>query len=138
MDPLDLVIITFVSVTLLILYRLDLLPRAGGRAPEQSKAPPNPYPAVSIRCVDGCEAAQQLKGRRFLGEEAPELPLENCTAATCHCRYAHHVDRRTGILDRRRSKAEEAPSIDRDDQREGRGRRASDWIAAYQLNIPQH
>jgi hypothetical protein len=53
----------------------------------------------------------------------------------------HHVDRRTGTLDRRRGKAsDEASSLTfiREDQREGRGRRASDWFAAYQLNIPQN
>jgi hypothetical protein len=136
----SLVVFSVISVTLLMMYRFDVLPRFRRRVDATAGGRSNPYPAVSIRCAGGCEAAQSIKGRRFLGAEAPALPLENCTAETCHCRYVHHVDRRTGILDRRRVRGqddESLPTPDRVDQREGRGRRASDWIAAYQLNIPQ-
>ena len=138
MDTIDLAVVSAISVTLLVLYRLDLLPRVAGRSDLTAGKRENPYPAVSIRCPGGCEAAQSLRGVRFLGDEAPALPLEDCTAETCHCRYVHHVDRRTGILDRRRTRSEgpQSTSVEKD-QREGRGRRASDWIAAYQLNIPQ-
>ena len=139
MDPISLAILSVISVTLLVLYRLNLLPGIGQRITPQSGDRHNPYPAVSIRCGNGCDAAQALKGCRFLGDEAPTLPLKNCTAEVCDCRYVHHVDRRTGILDRRRNRVseDELPSdSDLEDQRSGRGRRASDWIAAYQLNIP--
>ncbi len=139
MDPISLAILSVISVALLVLYRLDLLPGLARRAADRSGDRRNPYPAVSIRVGKGCEAVRALKGCRFLGNEAPSLPLENCTAAVCDCRYVHHVDRRTGILDRRRNRpGEEALSSDTglDDQRSGRGRRASDWIAAYQLKIP--
>ena len=62
----------------------------------------NPFHAVSIQpTAQGCAAAAAIKGVRFLSEEAPGLPLEECTAATCHCTYAHHVDRRRGNGDRR-------------------------------------
>lgn len=57
----------------------------------------NPYHAVSIRsAMNDCGVARELGGRRFLASEAPKLPLEGCTAATCTCRYAHHDDRRAG------------------------------------------
>lgn len=58
---------------------------------------PNPYHAVSIRYrMNACEAAKQLTDRRFLSNEAPKLPLPGCTAASCHCGYEHHEDRRDG------------------------------------------
>lgn len=57
----------------------------------------NPYHAVSvISPTRSCDAARTLEGRRFLSSEAPRLPLGNCTAATCTCKYAHHEDRRRG------------------------------------------
>ena len=62
----------------------------------------NPFHAVSIHpTVQGCAAAAAIKGKRFLSAEAPGLPLGECTAAICHCTYAHHVDRRRGNGDRR-------------------------------------
>jgi len=62
----------------------------------------NPFHAVSVHpAAGGCQAAMAIKGQRFLSEEAPELPLQGCTAENCHCRYAHHVDRRSGTGDRR-------------------------------------
>ena len=143
MDAISVVILGVIIVTLLVLYRLDLLPSLGGRFNVPSSAGLNPYSAVSIRCAGPCEAALSVKGQRFLGSEAPALPLQGCSAETCQCRYVHHVDRRTGILDRRSNRAEaegeaSSPNSQQQDQREGRGRRASDWIAAYQLNVPQH
>ena len=62
----------------------------------------NAFHAVSIHpAAEGCAAAAAVKGKRFLSEEAPGLPLEECTAATCHCTYAHHIDRRRGNGERR-------------------------------------
>ncbi len=88
------------------------------------------FPAVSIRTFrQGCPAAEAIKGKRFLPEEAPPLPLPECTWARCNCRYAHHVDRRTGNVDRRRMVGEnrEYPlSVGDSDPRGGRGRRARD------------
>ena len=55
------------------------------------------YHAVAIR-VNGscCDAARELQGHRFLSNEAPALPLPECTAADCNCRFAHYDDRRSG------------------------------------------
>lgn len=59
------------------------------------------FRAVGIRPADeSCEAARQFGNMRFLCAKAPRLPLPECTAATCNCRYVHFSDRRTG-LDRR-------------------------------------
>lgn len=136
-------------VVAVVLYRLNLLPWmrhssstwTANKTSAAAAVNRNPYPAVSIRCAGGCEAVQAFKGQRFLGDEAPALPLENCTASHCHCRYAHHVDRRTGNLDRRRLIGEHHDYVGffgREDQREGRGRRASDWADAYRMNTPAH
>ena len=55
------------------------------------------YHAVAIR-ADGncCDAARRLQGTRFLSTEAPPLPLPDCDAAECTCRFAHYNDRRSG------------------------------------------
>ena len=55
----------------------------------------NPYHAVAV--VPGaraCNAAKQSARKRFLSAEAPLLPLKNCDAAACTCRYQHYEDRR--------------------------------------------
>lgn len=55
------------------------------------------YHAVSIKFgKDACAAAKGLTGERFLATEAPELPLRQCDAGVCECRFTHHEDRRTG------------------------------------------
>ena len=55
----------------------------------------NVYHAVSIkpgpRC---CQTARSMAGVRFLSREAPRLPLPQCDAAGCECKYVHHEDRR--------------------------------------------
>jgi LPXTG-motif cell wall-anchored protein len=55
------------------------------------------YHAVSIKFdSNACEAARAMSGRRFLSAAAPRLPLPDCDAANCNCRFAHHKDRRSG------------------------------------------
>lgn len=75
------------------------------RSAKEDKAPSRPavrsaksqYHAVSIK-ISGyaCKAAQEMSGRRFLSTAAPRLPLPDCDALECKCRFAHHDDRRTG------------------------------------------
>jgi len=124
-----------------VMYRAQLMPftpATPARRPARATAVENPYSAVSIRCAAGaCAGAQSLEGQRYLGDEAPVLPLEECTSSRCDCRYQHHVDRRTGNNDRRTVKSEEqdfALAFGNTDLREGLGRRASDWLKAYQMN----
>jgi hypothetical protein len=44
-----------------------------------------------------CEAVKALHGKRFLSAEAPQLPIQGCDQAHCHCDYIHHEDRRVEI-----------------------------------------
>lgn len=47
---------------------------------------------------DACEAVRRLAGRRFLSEDAPRLPLDECQCVQdCHCVYRHFSDRRTEV-----------------------------------------
>ena len=55
------------------------------------------YHAVSLRySSNACDAAKSMTGRRFLASAAPRLPLPECNAPECRCRFVHHTDRRTG------------------------------------------
>lgn len=74
---------------------------------EQEPAPPadrrvsttssSSFHAVSIRAgANACAAAKALLGERFLSAEAPSIPLPNCDASKCECRFQHHADRRSG------------------------------------------
>jgi hypothetical protein len=55
------------------------------------------FRAVGIRPgEDSCEAARQFGKLRFLGAKAPRLPVPECNAASCNCRYVHYADRRSG------------------------------------------
>lgn len=55
------------------------------------------YHAVSLRySSNACDAAKSMTGRRFLSSAAPRLPLPECNALECRCRFVHHDDRRTG------------------------------------------
>ena len=55
------------------------------------------FHAVSVKPGSyACGAVTELAGTRFLASEAPELPLQGCTAAKCECHFVHHRDRRTG------------------------------------------
>lgn len=46
-----------------------------------------------------CGAVEKIAGQRLLADEAPVLPLPDCDAEECNCRYAQYKDRR---LDARR------------------------------------
>jgi len=43
-----------------------------------------------------CRAAKILSGQRFLSDEIPKLPLDQCDATECRCSYKLFNDRRTG------------------------------------------
>ncbi len=53
---------------------------------------------MAIVCDDSvaCPAARALDGERFLCGDAPNLPMQTCTAETCTCVFHHHPDRRKG------------------------------------------
>ena len=106
--------------------------RATGSRPAASAAGDTDarFRAVSIRPgEDCCEAARQFGKMRFLCAKAPRLPVPECTAATCTCRYDHYADRRSG-KDRRSvydwTRERQLGVVNR---RAARGRRATDAIA---------
>jgi len=71
-----------------------------------------------------CAAVQACKGKRFLSSEAPRLPLPECDAPRCECRYRHYEDRRNGP---RRAEESGAPAgRATQNRREKRGRRSVD------------
>tara|TARA_R110000822_G_scaffold59736_10_gene148893 strand:+ start:7362 stop:7775 length:414 start_codon:yes stop_codon:yes gene_type:complete len=86
------------------------------------------YHAVNIEFdIASCPAVQSITEQYFLAREAPPIPLPECTAETCHCRYRHHNGRRHGI---RRPQtvlsAEAYQSSGREERRIQKGRRAAD------------
>jgi len=55
------------------------------------------FHAVSLKFASSaCEAARNMDGRRFLSSAAPRIPLPECDAPECKCRFLHHKDRRAG------------------------------------------
>ena len=45
-----------------------------------------------------CEAVRHVAGRRYLSEDAPRLPLDECQCVQdCRCVYRHFSDRRTDV-----------------------------------------
>jgi hypothetical protein len=91
-----------------------------------------PYHAISCRSGAGnCAAVEALKDQRFLVEDAPQLPLADCTSSErCKCKYLHHEDRRDTDDDRRALygiKSEFYEYTSKQDRRVKNGRRESDW-----------
>jgi hypothetical protein len=69
----------------------------------------DPFHAVSINPVgNGCQAVESLGLQRFLSEDAPALPLADCNAQDCACKYIHHTDRRSGTRERRGVEVEQS------------------------------
>lgn len=97
----------------------------------------SPFHAVEIRCgEDCCAAARDSRGERYLGAEAPRLPLAACDRASrCTCSYRHYDDRRHS---RRRAADVGGPSTrpEQGDQRSSDGRRADDREADLDLYDP--
>ena len=53
------------------------------------------FHAVAIICNDSaCDAAKALLGKRFLSDDVPRLPLDDCTSLACECQFRHYADRR--------------------------------------------
>lgn len=62
----------------------------------------SPYRSVAVCCDEfACDGAKALSGKRFLISDTPLLPLLDCTAKKCDCKYSHHPDRRHFDEDRR-------------------------------------
>ncbi|MGI9204658.1 MAG: hypothetical protein ACR2Q3_11645 [Woeseiaceae bacterium] len=61
-----------------------------------SQTPDSAFHAVSLQFAgNACDAAKSMRGRRFLSGAAPRIPLLDCDAVECQCKFVHHKDRRT-------------------------------------------
>ncbi len=56
----------------------------------------NRYRGVEVRPGEGdcCSAVRAIRGKRFLSNEVPPLPLPECDARKCRCTYELFADRR--------------------------------------------
>lgn len=100
-------------------------PKQPGRAKSSKDSRHRWHAVVIVAPSSACTAAQSCKGKRFLSSEAPRLPLANCDAASCACKYRHYDDRRAGP---RRAEEAGAPGAKRpaSNRRAQKGRRALD------------
>ncbi len=104
--------------------------RRQARGPLRTSQAASRYRAASIlasRCA--CDAVKIVEGKRFLAAQAPMLPLQDCSADRCTCRYVRHEDRRSSQGDRRAlfSLQTDLYGIDgQPDRRRKQGRRRAD------------
>lgn len=97
-------IIGIAALLIAVLIFLKVRSRAPVRPAHDDKAgqagtdtPGRDFHAVSIRPgLFACKAARDLQGQRFLSGSAPRIPLPDCDASDCTCRFSHHADRRAG------------------------------------------
>ena len=92
---------SIVAIAALILLYLFVRRRGTSenvRPDQQNKTsakPTSKFHAVSIKYKsNACEAAKKMAGRRFLSSAAPRIPLPDCDALECNCKFIHHKDRR--------------------------------------------
>ena len=127
----------FLAVILLVVYVLH----AGVlKRPKKAKLKPrSPFRSTSVASGAGaCCAVKALETKRFLDVDkvTPRLPLADCDASACHCRYVRHGDRRFNDDDRRHPRSlqsqlyDRVGKADRRINRRGR-RRADEGLAAY-------
>ena len=96
--------------------------------PVKQKAP---YAGLSfVADPNGCNASKRMSEKRFLLNDAPNIPLSTCSDPDlCRCKYRDVSDRRDGD-DRRNilgALSVELPiGDDRDNRRSGRDRRKDD------------
>jgi len=69
-----------------------------GNSEKRKKKPEDTrWRSVKIRPgLIACDRVAGMTGRLFLAQEAPSLPLENCTENDCRCHYIFLNDRRSG------------------------------------------
>jgi hypothetical protein len=111
------------ELRVLIETKVDAEPSAPAKARRGSI---QPWHAVMIGAPpNACAAAQACKGKRFLSDDAPWLPLEKCDATRCECRYRHFADRR-GPPRRKEEKGAAPKPREQGNLRRSRGRRVTD------------
>jgi hypothetical protein len=81
------IVLTIILIVLLIMSK-------------RTKATPEKRSAVTSHAEATTTTKFHAQGMRFLSSAAPRLPLPECDALDCKCRFMHHADRRSGA-DRR-------------------------------------
>jgi hypothetical protein len=119
------IVIVYVAAVILLLKPWS---RSPSKTRPQRSPVHDPYRSVSLACdSESCQEVALVDGRRFLVDDAPDIPLQQCAERTCSCRYVHHADRR-GVTDRRLvAQAQRAEAGETSERRDPRGRRKSDW-----------
>ena len=107
--------------------------RSPTRSGSASRARVNPYSATSISFDDtACDAVKAIGDRLFLDadRDTPLLPLPDCDAPRCNCKYVHREDRREVGEDRRHPSGLQAElydaGVNRNRREKKRGRRSDD------------
>jgi hypothetical protein len=135
-------VLVFLGLALMLTSRLSSGGKKGKKTTRKAtteKVRRNPYQAVSIRYgTNACDAAREIKDKRFRVAEAPLTPLPECTRATdCSCKYVRHDDRRSNQGDRRLPVALSSELFERTgrvNRRQRVGRRSSDWGLAQETS----
>lgn len=106
---------------------------AGNGAAKRSIKPRNPWRATSVvHDHPACKAVMQINNQRFLDTKKKLLlPLPDCDASTCSCKYVCHDDRRQYDEDRRHPAALKSELYtetgETNRRQKKRGRRKGDW-----------
>jgi len=134
------ILIVAALLGVLVLFRL-LPARVGSnngptRDRRTSFGTSNAFHAVSIQPAENaCPAVESIKVQRFLSEEAPGLPLPDCNAVDCSCKYVHYADRRSGTRNRRLGLTEEPGESEFWSLRDRRGAAGSDAVGRRQDDV---
>ncbi len=95
---------SLVTFVIILLWRARAAIRAASAyvGPASQDKSAGEYHAVHLQFCEetACEPVRRHDGERFLASEAPALPLVDCDARECRCRYSHYDDRRK-IMGRR-------------------------------------
>jgi hypothetical protein len=107
----DMLFIVLLGIVIVGIIAMALVSRANARGGSRAKTiqgskyssrnsvstAKSPYRSTAIEAgKNACEAVQAIAAQRYLVEQddMPQLPLANCDAANCSCRYVHYTDRR--------------------------------------------
>lgn len=113
MEVAGIILLAVVIVLVLLKMRASPKKKTGSRATKNKGhkvsaagkrkiAKAHDFPSVSIQFgPSACPTVKALTEKRFLANEAPTVPLENCNSANCTCKYVHHDIRREQDDDRR-------------------------------------
>lgn len=93
MSVTTIVLLSLIAAFLLLRSKRDIPSRK--KKPALQTQPRNPYSGAAILHDDcACSAVKKIGKHRFLASEIPIIPVPNCTAKSCNCKYTRYNDRR--------------------------------------------